>query len=176
MVIFLIIFGIVLVAVDQGIKYWAATVLKPVKVMDFIGFGDVRILDLRYVENTGAAFSSFSGARWFLTALVSVMLVALLIFVIKYKYKNAFFLISAAMIMAGGIGNLIDRVRMGYVIDYLDVKLFNFAVFNFADVCVVLGAVFILIYMFFIEPRIASRDDEFRREVRRKKENVNEQL
>ncbi len=174
MVIFLIIFGIVLVAVDQGIKYWAATVLKPVKVMDFIGFGDVRILDLRYVENTGAAFSSFSGARWFLTALVSVMLVALLIFVIRYKYKNAFFLISAAMIMAGGIGNLIDRVRMGYVIDYLDVKLFNFAVFNFADVCVVLGAVFILIYMFFIEPRIASRDDEFKREVRRKREHLND--
>lgn len=176
MVIFLIIFGIVLIAADQGIKYWAATVLKPVKVMDFIGFGDVRILDLRYVENTGAAFSSFSGARWFLTALVSVMLVALLIFVIKYKYKNAFFLISVAMVMAGGVGNLIDRVRMGYVIDYLDVKLFDFAVFNFADVCVVLGAVFILIYMFFVEPRIASRDDEFRREVRRKRENVNEQL
>ncbi len=176
MVIILIIFGVLLVAADQGIKYWAATSLKPVRTMDFIGFGDVKILDLTYVENTGAAFSSFSGARWFLTALVSVMLIALLIFVIRYKYKNAFFLISAVMIMAGGIGNLIDRVRFGYVVDYLDVKLFKFAVFNFADVCVVLGAVFMLIFMFFIEPRIASRDDEFRREVRRKRENVNEQL
>ncbi len=176
MVILLILLGAVLVAADQGIKLWAADVLKPAGTMEFIGFGDVRVLDLRYVENTGAAFSSFMGARWFLTVLVSVLLIALLIFVIRYKNKNGFFLVSAVMIMSGGVGNLIDRVRLGYVIDYLDVKLFRFAVFNFADVCVVLGAVFMLIFMFFVEPRIASRDDEFRREVRRKRENVNEQL
>ncbi len=176
MVIILIIFGALLVAADQGIKFWAADVLKSAKTMKFIGFGDVRVLDLRYVENTGAAFSSFSGARWFLTALVSVLLIALLIFVIRYKYKNGFFLISAVMIMAGGVGNLIDRVRLGYVIDYLDVKLFRFAVFNFADVCVVLGAVFMLIFMFFVEPRIASRDDELRREIRRKMEHMNDEI
>ncbi|MBP1561565.1 MAG: signal peptidase II [Oscillospiraceae bacterium] len=174
MIIFLILLGIILVAADQLIKFWAVDVLMPVKEMPFIHFGGFHILGLRYVENTGAAFSSFSGARWLLTALVSVMLVAMLIFVIKYKYKHPFFLISSVMIMAGGAGNLIDRVRLGYVVDYLDVKLFNFAVFNFADVCVVLGAVFMLIFMFFIEPKLAEKDAEMKRELHMEKERSDE--
>ena len=160
MIIFLVLFGMLLITADQLIKMWAVDVLKPVKVMDFIKFGDFEILGLRYVENTGAAFSSFSGARWFLVAMVSIMLVVLLIFMIKYKYKHPLFMISSVMVMAGGIGNLIDRVRFGYVVDYLDVKLFDFAVFNFADVCVVLGAIFLLIFIFFIEPKIAAKYSE----------------
>ena len=71
MIIFLILLGIILIAADQFIKIWAVDVLKPVKVMDFIHFGDFEILGLKYVENTGAAFSSFSGARWFLVVFVS---------------------------------------------------------------------------------------------------------
>lgn len=158
MVIFLIIFGIALVAADQLIKLWAVRVLMPVGTMDFIRFGNWEILGLRYCENTGAAFSSFSGAKWFLIILVSVMLAGLLIFTVRYKYKRPLFLISSVMIMAGGLGNLIDRVRQGYVVDYFDVKLFNFAIFNFADVCVVLGAVFMLIWLFFIEPKLEKGD------------------
>lgn len=158
MVIFLIIFGIALVAADQLIKLWAVRVLMPVGTMDFIRFNDLEILGLKYCENTGAAFSSFSGAKWFLIILVSVMLVGLLIFTVRYKYKRPIFMISSVMIMSGGLGNLIDRVRQGYVVDYLDVKLFNFAVFNFADVCVVLGAAFMLIWLFFIEPKLEKGD------------------
>ncbi|MBQ5317665.1 MAG: signal peptidase II [Oscillospiraceae bacterium] len=158
MIIFLVILGIILVVIDQLIKIWASNVLKPVKVMDFIHFGKLDIMDLHYVQNEGAAFSSFSGARWFLVGLVIVMLIGLTVFVVKYKYKCPFFLISAVMVMAGGIGNLIDRVRFGYVIDYLDVKLFNFAVFNFADICVVLGAIFLLIFLFWIEPKIVEKE------------------
>lgn len=158
MVIFLIIFGIALVAADQLIKLWAVRVLMPVGTMDFIRFGNWEILGLKYCENTGAAFSSFNGAKWFLIILVSVMLAGLLIFTVRYKYKRPFFLISSVMIMAGGFGNLIDRVRKGYVVDYFDVKLFNFAVFNFADVCVVLGAAFMLIWLFFIEPKLEKGD------------------
>lgn len=158
MVIFLIIFGIALVAADQLIKLWAVRVLMPVGTMDFIRFGNWEILGLKYCENTGAAFSSFNGAKWFLIILVSVMLAGLLIFTVRYKYKRPFFLISSVMIMAGGFGNLIDRVRQGYVVDYFDVKLFNFAVFNFADVCVVLGAAFMLIWLFFIEPKLEKGD------------------
>lgn len=160
MVIFLIILGILLVAADQLIKLWVVEVLLPVKTMDFIRFGSFEILGLRYCENTGAAFSSFLGAKWFLIILVSVMLVGLFIFTVRYKYKRPLFLISSVMIMSGGLGNLIDRIRQGYVVDYLDVKLFNFAVFNFADVCVVLGAVFMLIWFFFIEPGLTKEDSD----------------
>ncbi|MCM1329797.1 MAG: signal peptidase II [Ruminococcus sp.] len=155
-----VILGIVLVAADQLIKRWVVENLMPVKVMDFIRFGDFEILGLRYCENTGAAFSSFSGARWFLTVLVTVMLVALLVFTVRYKHKRTLFLVSSVMVMSGGVGNLIDRVRLGYVIDYLDVKLFNFAVFNFADVCVVVGAFLLLIFLFFIEPKIINAEKE----------------
>lgn len=168
MLIFLLILGAVLIAADQLIKWWVVENLMPVKVMDFIRFGDFKVLGLRYCENTGAAFSSFSGARWFLVVLVTVMLVVLLVFSIRYKHKRPLFLISSVMIMSGGVGNLIDRVRLGYVIDYLDVKLFNFAVFNFADICVVVGAILLLIFLFFIEPKIIAEENS-------EKEQINEQ-
>ena len=160
MIIFLIILGAVLVAADQLIKHWAVENLMPVGTMDFIRFGNLEILGLRYTENSGAAFSSFSGARWFLTALVLVLLVVVVVFTVKYKYKKPFFLISSVMVISGGIGNLIDRVRIGYVVDYLDVKLFNFAIFNFADVCVVLGAIFLLLFIMFVEPGLEAAENE----------------
>ena len=153
MIVFLFILGIILVSADQLIKYWAVKVLMPVKTMDFIRIGDLEILGLRYTENAGAAFSSFRGEKWFLIGFVSVMLVFLVIFTIKYKYKRPVFLISSVMIISGGIGNLIDRIRMGYVVDYLDVKLFNFAIFNFADVCVVVGAAIMLLFVLIAEPK-----------------------
>lgn len=165
MLIFLLILGVILIIADQLIKWWIVENLMPVKVMDFIRFGDFNVLGLRYCENTGAAFSSFSGARWFLVALVSVMLVVLLVFTIRYKHKRPLFLISSAMIISGGIGNLIDRIRLGYVIDYLDVKLFNFAVFNFADICVVVGAILLLIFLFFIEPKVIAEENSEKEQI-----------
>ncbi len=156
MVFFLIILGIILVAADQLIKYWAVKVLMPVKTMDFIRFGDFEILGLKYTENTGAAFSSFRGQKWFLIGFVVIMLIVLLVFTVKYKYKCPVFLISSVMVISGGLGNLIDRIRMGYVVDYLDVKLFNFAIFNFADICVVLGAVIMLLFIMLAEPKLAA--------------------
>lgn len=168
MLIFLLVLGVILIAADQLIKWWIVENLMPVKVMDFIRFGDFEVLGLRYCENTGAAFSSFSGARWFLVILVTVMLIVLLVFSIRYTHKRPLFLISSVMIMSGGVGNLIDRIRLGYVIDYLDVKLFNFAVFNFADICVVVGATLLLIFLFFIEPKVVAEENS-------EKEQVNEQ-
>lgn len=165
MLIFLLILGVILVSADQIIKWWVVENLLPVKSMDFIRFGNLEILGLRYCENTGAAFSSFSGARWFLTVLVTVMLAVLLIFTIKYKHKQTLFLVSSVMIMSGGVGNLIDRIRLGYVIDYLDVKLFDFAVFNFADICVVLGAILLLIFLFFIEPKIIAKENSEKEQI-----------
>ena len=66
---------------------------------------------------------------------------------------------STAAVIAGGIANLIDRIRLGYVIDYLDVKLFNFAIFNFADICVVVGAICLVIYVLFVEKKVTKTDE-----------------
>lgn len=153
MLIISIVAAVILIAVDQIIKYWAVKELMPVGNMEFIKLGDTKILDLTYVENDGAAFSSFSGAKYFLIVLTTVMIVALIIYAIRDKKKQPFMMLSIFSVVAGGAANLIDRIRLGYVIDYLNVKLFKFAVFNFADICVVLGAICILIYIIISEKK-----------------------
>lgn len=131
----------------------------PMGAMDFIKFGDLEILGLTYVQNDGAAFSSFSGAKIFLIVLTSLMIVGLIIFALRDKQKHPFMMLSTAAVVAGGIGNLIDRIRLGYVIDYLDVKLFNFAIFNFADICVVLGAICLVVYVCFFEKKADNKNE-----------------
>ena len=157
MLIFAVITMIILIAADQLIKLWAASRLMPIGEMDFLKIGSVKIMDLTYVQNDGAAFSSFSGKKYFLIILTAVMIIALAIFAVreyvKGKNKNPFMLFSTAAVVAGGIGNLIDRIRLGYVIDYFNMKLFRFAVFNFADVCVVVGAACLLICVILSEKK-----------------------
>ncbi len=144
----------VVILLDQVIKHWAIVELLPVGTMDFLKIGDFKIMDLTYVENTGAAFSSFSGARIFLIVLPIVMIIFLGIYLYKDKHKHPFFVCSVAAIIGGGIGNLIDRIRFGYVVDYLDLKLFNFAIFNFADIFVVCGVICVAFYLIFIEGKL----------------------
>lgn len=152
MLIASIIIIVLLIAADQFLKYFMVnTVFAETSVRDFIKFGDLDVIGLRYVENRGAAFSSFNGARWFLIILTLALIVLLTVWVIKDKRRSPFMVYSAAAVIAGGIGNLIDRIRLGYVIDYIEVRLFNFAIFNFADICVVLGAICLVIYVCFIE-------------------------
>ena len=147
--------GILLLAgADQLIKYWAVTQLQPVVEKPFLHFGDFQILGFRYLENDGAVFSSFSGMRWLLIVFTSLMMVVCLIYLIREYRKSKLLTASLTLIIGGGIGNLIDRIfRDGLVVDYLDVKLFHFAVFNFADCCVVVGVVLLAWYLLFGERR-----------------------
>ncbi|MGN1304661.1 MAG: signal peptidase II [Oscillospiraceae bacterium] len=154
MLIASIIIIVLLIAADQFLKFFMVnTVFAEAAVRDLIKFGDLDVIGLRYVENRGAAFSSFEGARWFLIILTVVLIVLLIVWVIRDKNKNPFMVYSAAAVIAGGIGNLIDRIRLGYVVDYIEVRLFDFAIFNFADICVVLGAICLVIYVCFIESK-----------------------
>lgn len=154
MLIVSIVFIVLLIAADQFLKFYMVnTVFAETSVRDLIKLGDLDVIGLRYVENRGAAFSSFEGARLFLIVLTIALIVLLTVWVIKDKKKNPFMVFSAAAVIAGGIGNFIDRIRLGYVIDYIEVRLFNFAIFNFADICVVLGAICLVIYVCFIESK-----------------------
>lgn len=159
MLIISIIIAVILIAADQIIKYWAQNELMPIKNMDFIKIDDFEIMDLTYVRNDGAAFSSFSGEKWFLIGLTSLMIIGLFIYAIRDKNKNPFMMVSVFSVIAGGIGNLIDRIRLGYVIDYLEVKFVNFAIFNFADICVVLGAICLVIHVIFLDKKEVSTDE-----------------
>lgn len=103
------------------------------------------IMQLHRVHNYGAAWSSLSGARWLLVAVTAVglgVLAWLLFKVVRHPLGQW----ALTMVIAGGLGNLIDRVCLGYVIDMLDVTLFNYPVFNIADCFVVVGTVLALVY------------------------------
>ncbi len=153
MIILLIAAIIVLIVADQAVKYWAVENLKPVGNMDFIRIGDLEILDLTYVENQGAIFGSMAGQRWFLVGITSILVIGALIFLFYIVKKSRFFAVISALFVAGGVGNLIDRVRFGYVVDMFDIELFNFAVFNVADICVTVAEAMMIYYIVFVELR-----------------------
>ncbi|MDE5772797.1 MAG: signal peptidase II [Ruminococcus sp.] len=160
MAVFLVVMIGLLVAADQLVKNWAVDVLQPVGSMDFIHFGDFKIIDLTYLENNGAIFGSMAGQRWFLvgfTALViAVGIVAMFVLIKRSKLLD----IAMGLFIAGGIGNLIDRMRFGYVVDMFEIKLFRFAIFNVADICVTVAFVLLLVYGIFIDPKIEKAERE----------------
>ncbi|MDR0987384.1 MAG: signal peptidase II [Ruminococcus sp.] len=156
---------IILTAVDLYIKDWAVNVLAPVKSMDFIKIGDVDLVGLYYTENTGAAFSFFNDAPLVLTIFVGILLLAVAVYGIADKYKNPVKTVCLIMILSGGLGNLIDRIRNGYVIDYLEFRFVNFAIFNFADVLVTCGAVALIIYIWVSETSGKRRRGDLHNEI-----------
>ena len=124
----------VLVVIDQLIKHWATAALLPVGNMDVLP----GIVELRYCLNDGMAFSMLAGKQTLLIGMTSVMLVvvAAMLFTRKMPVWER---ISLTLILGGGVGNLIDRVLNGVVVDYINVQFMHFAIFNFADICVCVG-------------------------------------
>lgn len=123
-----------LVAADQGIKLWATRALLPQGAMTLLP----GIVELRYYLNDGMAFSMLSGRQTLLIAVTSVMLAAVLLALLLHK-MTPLERVAWTMILGGGIGNLIDRICNGVVVDYINLLFMNFAVFNFADICVTVG-------------------------------------
>ena len=129
------------VVADQAVKSLVVTSMQLGETQRFLP----PLLQLTRVHNYGAAWSSFSGARWLLIALTAAGMCAIVWLLIKIV-RHPLGQWSLAIILGGGIGNLIDRVRLGYVVDMLDTMFMDFPVFNAADVFVVCGTVCALIY------------------------------
>lgn len=146
-----------LIGADQLVKYWAVTSLQPKGSIDFIHFGSFRIIDLTYLENDGALFGSMSGQRWFLIGFTAIVIIAGIIVFIKTLNRSKVLSTALALFIAGGIGNLIDRIRLGYVIDMFEIKLFRFAIFNVADICVVFAVALLFIYIIFIDTKTEKK-------------------
>lgn len=124
----------VLAGIDQLIKGWATAELLPVGSMPLIP----KVIELRYVLNDGMAFSMLSGQRWLLIAVTGVVLVAVM-GMLLVRRMSRLERVAWVLVAGGGIGNLIDRVLNGVVVDYFNLLFMRFAVFNFADVCVCVG-------------------------------------
>ena len=139
-----------LVGLDQAIKFWAVNALQPVGAMPLIP----HVVELRFVLNQGMAFSLLSGKQLFLIVATRAALLLVAYWLFFRSRNNRMQQAALILVLGGGIGNLIDRIfRDGLVVDYLDVKLFHFAVFNFADCCVVVGVVLLAWYLLFGERR-----------------------
>ena len=139
----------ILVLMDQLFKLWAYNVTA---MTDFNSIPGV--FRISYVENYGAAFNLFTGSRWLLIGVTGVLLLIIGYLIFGKKITDETLLSGLSMILAGGLSNLIDRILRGYVVDCLDfTQLINFPVFNFADVCVVMGAAMLIYYVLIEEPK-----------------------
>lgn len=136
----LLYFGIIALGIvfDQVTKFLATEYLstdrKPSKTINIIG----DFLKLRYAENTGMAFSMLSDARWVFMSLSIVAILGMLFYLFFAKDQSTLYTVSVSIILSGGVGNMIDRIFLGYVVDFVNVKYF--AVFNGADTLVCVGA------------------------------------
>ena len=138
-----IIFVLSLVGIDQLIKYFVIEYLKPIGVFELIeGF-----IRLRYVENTGAVFGSFSSHTAVLTVVSIILLIVTVYFLVSQKNKSKLVSFTLLLMIAGGIGNIIDRIRLHFVVDYIEPLFIDFAVFNFADCLITVGAFVLMFYL-----------------------------
>lgn len=134
-----------LVAIDQIIKLLVLEHLKPIGSLTLIdGF-----IQLNYAENTGAAFGSFSGKTTFLSVFTLVIIIFGLVYLLVKKRKVDVEYVCISLIISGGLGNLIDRVFRGFVVDYIEPLFVDFAIFNFADILVTCSCIVLVIWLIY---------------------------
>jgi len=132
--------AVLLIAIDQAIKFFVNAQLLPIGTVEFIP-GVVRF---RYVENTGAAFGIFQQKTSFLIVMTIIVMAIGFYVLFSQKLNGKIQYSGVALILSGGIGNLIDRIVRHYVIDYIEFTFIDFAVFNFADCLITIGAILVI--------------------------------
>ena len=139
---------VILVIADQLTKHLAVVRLKNQAAYNLIN----GILEFNYLENRGAAFGMMQGGKWFFLAITGIACAAMLYFLIKERKRLHFMMtFSLALLLSGAIGNLIDRVALGYVRDMIYVALIDFAVFNVADMAVTVGCCLLVLDLLFFK-------------------------
>lgn len=148
-----LIFAIAMIVLDQVTKYYARIRLRPVGTIPVIK----DFFHLTYLENRGAAFGMFQGQK-VLFALLTLVIVSALLFHILKNRGNVFLKITGTLIIIGAIGNLIDRLVLGYVVDFIDFRGIWKYVFNVADIFVVVGTAGLMVEMLYEEKRRVRKD------------------
>lgn len=140
------ILAVLLVIADQVTKLLVRAHIAPGQDIPFIP----HIMELTFVKNTGAAWSILNEHTWLLTLVSAIVVIVICWLVAKKFFVGWVGLTSAALLLAGGVGNLIDRVLFGYVTDMLQTVFMDFPVFNVADCCITVGTVLLCVYVIFI--------------------------
>ena len=143
-----IVFSLMVLVFDQLTKYLAHTQLLPYRPIEIMPF-----FNLTLAFNTGAAFSFLSGSgdwhQWFFTGFAMIMTVVLTVWLMRTPTRHGMQALAISLILGGAVGNLLDRLAHGYVIDFLDVHYqhYHWPIFNLADSAISLGALFLIIDM-----------------------------
>lgn len=147
----MVLYGVIIflsVLIDQLVKWWTVsnidlyeTILKN------------PILSLTHIRNNGAAWSILEGKMWFFVIITIIALLILPYLLYKYRMETKWLTVGLSLIIGGTIGNFIDRVRLGYVVDMFQVEFFHFPIFNFADVSLVIGVMCIFVYVLFFDEK-----------------------
>ena len=151
---FYVIFAALMIVIDQVIKYLVRAHIPLGESVPFLP----HVMDLTYIRNTGAAFSLLEEHTWILTLLSAAIVAAVAVLVAKGVLAGRLGRFSAALIMAGGVGNLIDRLFFKYVTDMFKTTFIDFAVFNWADCCITVGAVLLFLYLLFFSGKGGGKE------------------
>ena len=144
---------LVMIAGDQALKGWTVSHLELGESIPFIP----AIMQLTRVHNYGAAWSSLSGKTVLLIAVTAVTMIAVAVLLIRRVVRHPLGVAACLLILGGGISNIIDRIRLGYVVDMFDLLLFSYPVFNLADCFVVVGAILGAVYYLWIYEKFDAR-------------------
>lgn len=141
------IIAVLIVAVDQLSKW---LVVKNISIGD--SFTVIPgLIDFTYVKNTGAAFSILSNATWILSLVSIAFCIGIAIWFFRKRPQHKLLCICICMLFAGALGNAMDRVMLGYVVDFIETTFISFPVFNVADISITVGAVLLVIYEMFFD-------------------------
>lgn len=147
--------GAAILVLDQWLKHWITVNIPLGMARDFLP----GLMELRTVHNYGAAWSSFSGMRWLLVGVTSLIVLAVLAVLVKRIVHHPLGVTACFLILSGGLGNIIDRVRLGYVVDMFNFLFMDYPVFNVADIAVVCGAVLAVIYYLWFYEKYDKKDE-----------------
>jgi len=116
------------------------------------------VFHFTYARNPGAAFGMLGGMRWWLVGLTVLIIIGIIYTIATRKFDDARLKYGLAFILGGAVGNLIDRVFLGYVVDFLDFRAINFAIFNVADIFITVGAGILIFHTIFTAKNEAKKD------------------
>lgn len=145
----------ILILIDQLTKYLTVQNIALYEVVEVIP----NVVSLTYIQNTGAAFSILEGQMWFFYIITTIVVIGLIYYMHTEGRQNKILGFLLSLILAGAIGNFIDRLFLQYVVDMIKLEFIDFAIFNVADSYLTVGVILLLIYTFYDERKTLKENN-----------------
>ena len=143
------------IAADQAVKYYVASHLALYEKAPLLP----GVVELFHIRNTGGGFSILAGHTWILTVLTAALMAGIAWVLVKKHFPHPLAMWTLTLILGGGLGNLIDRVRLGYVVDMFHFQFINYPVFNVADILVVCGTIGFAAYYLLLHDKLKEETE-----------------